>query len=131
MEADVEFLLIEREAQRLIAEFARASDDGRYDDLLEFFDAAATYRVGDVVLQGRHAIGKRVSVRTTPPRRGKHLYTNIIVTLHGDRVRMESDFVYIQLIEDQFVCRSIGRVIDILSQTKQGLRILDHEVVPG
>ena len=101
------------------------SDIGLRD--LELYAEDAVYRVGDVVLTGRAAIRERMEM--APPRRAKHVYTNILTHRDGTQLHGTADFVYFEQVDQTITPRSMGRVLDTLACLPEGLRIVEHQVI--
>jgi hypothetical protein len=85
--------------RRTLAIYCHLCDDGNFAELVDQFtpDGSFSY-LGDVV-RGHEHLRTWFESKQPPERRGKHLTTNAVVDIDGDRAHALSDFVFLRLLE--------------------------------
>ena len=98
--------------EQLLARYAHATDDRRFEDCGRLFALGAQLVVGRHTFDGREAIVATVRAAAANSEPGKHINMNIDAEVDGDRASVTSDFVFIKA--DRTV-GSAGRYIDELT----------------
>jgi hypothetical protein len=80
---------------RLLAEYCQLVDDGRFDEVVRRFTTDGTLVAGRETATGRDAVKALLQVTEPPEVRGKHLTTNSVIDVAGDRARAVSDFAFL------------------------------------
>jgi ketosteroid isomerase-like protein len=120
----------EVEIHRLLARYCHSCDDGDFDSLIDLFVDDASFVYAEWAPSGREAIRRWFESTQPPERRGKHLTTNIVVTLHGDNASAISDFVFLARSDGRFSPQLTGRYLDELRYHEDEWRFARREAVP-
>jgi SnoaL-like domain len=100
--------------RQTLARFCLLIDDGRFDELTEWFTADGTVIVRGASFVGRDAIRNWLSASNPPDKRGKHLTTNIVVDVDGDHADCAADFLFLNFVDGQLNPAFVGRYADQL-----------------
>jgi 3-phenylpropionate/cinnamic acid dioxygenase small subunit len=114
----------------VLARYCRTCDDGSFDDLVDLFTEDGTFEYGGTVTAGREALRSYFATVQTPERRGKHLTTNAVVCVEGDRAEVTSDWVFLTFVEGVLTPKLTGRYQDVLHRGRTSWRIARRVVVP-
>jgi 3-phenylpropionate/cinnamic acid dioxygenase small subunit len=98
----------------LLAEYCHLCDDGELDALVDRFTEDGVFAFGDRSLTGREQMLRWFSKTQSPERRGKHLTTNSIIEVDGDRATAVSDFVFFEKVDGRPVPFMAGTYVDEL-----------------
>jgi 3-phenylpropionate/cinnamic acid dioxygenase small subunit len=109
---DAATIAADLEIRRLVAEYCHAVDDGDFDGLLSLFAAEATFRFGDRSYEGEARIRRFFEATQQPEQRGKHLTTNVVVRVEGERAEVGSDFVFVRIVDGVLRPLLTGRYAD-------------------
>jgi uncharacterized protein (TIGR02246 family) len=120
----------EVEIHRLLARYCHACDDGDFDCLIDLFVDDASFVYAEWAPSGREEIRRWFETTQPPERRGKHLTTNIVVTLHGDDASVISDFVFLARSDGRFSLQLAGRYFDELRYDEDQWRFARRVAVP-
>jgi uncharacterized protein (TIGR02246 family) len=105
----------EREAiATLLAEYCHLCDDGDFEGLADRFTDDGTFVFGDRTMTGRNALIRWFERTQSPERRGKHLTSNVAVTIDGDRATVVSDYVFLTKVDGRPTPLIAGRYDDDL-----------------
>jgi hypothetical protein len=104
----------DHEIRRTLSAYCHFCDDGEFERLAEQFAADGSFVFGDEVVTGRPALVQWFESSQSPRRRGKHLTTNTIVDLVGDRAHAVSDYLFIRVTEGGVKPAIAGRYVDDL-----------------
>jgi len=102
------------EIRRTLSAYCHLCDDGEFDRLAEQFAPDGSFVFAGEIVTGRTALVQWFERSQTPKRRGKHLTTNTIVDLLGDRAHAVSDFVFLRMTEAGITPAIAGRYLDDL-----------------
>ena len=117
--------------RRLLAEYCHCVDDGRFDDVVALFTPDGVFAFGSLGAEGRDALRTWFAETHPPEQRGKHLTTNTVVDLDGDRAHAVSDFAFLGLRDARLVPSVAGRYHDELRRDDDGRwRIARRDAVP-
>jgi SnoaL-like domain len=97
---------------RALAEYCHLCDDGDFSNLVQRFAPGGSFAFGGAVVSGRDALEEWFARNQRPELRGKHLTTNAIVDVDGDRARVVSDFVFLRTIDGVVTPQIAGRYRD-------------------
>jgi hypothetical protein len=122
-------LTVESKVRRLIAEFAQATDDYRFDDVFDPIAEDAVFKAGDTELRGRKAIAERIVVPESHGPAEQALLDQHDWMIDGNDLGAASDFLCVQTVDGQLVHRSAGRVIDLYARDGDGLILTEREFV--
>jgi 3-phenylpropionate/cinnamic acid dioxygenase small subunit len=116
---------------RALAEYCRSCDDGRFEALGELFESDAALVIAGEVTRGRAAIIEAIASRQPPERRGRHMTTNVVVTVDGTTASAESDYVFFTFSTTGSLVPSVaGRYVDGLVRSGDGgWRFTSREIV--
>jgi len=116
-----------REAIRdVLASYCQLCDDGRFAEWAELFTDDARLHVMGTTHHGRAAVRSFIEAAQPPERRGKHLVTNVLVALDGDRARTWSDYLF---VDRNGTPTSVGRYHDELRREEGRWRFELREIV--
>jgi uncharacterized protein (TIGR02246 family) len=104
---------------RVLAEYCRTCDDGRFDAFAELWNDDAELVIGDEAWHGRTAVVDEIERRQPPARRGLHMTSNLVVDVDGDGdgAHVESDYVFLRMSKDGRLYPSVmGRYVDRLTR---------------
>jgi uncharacterized protein (TIGR02246 family) len=120
----------EVEINRLLARYCHACDDGDFDCLIDLFAEDASFVYAESAPSGREAIRRWFEMTQPPERRGKHLTTNMVVTLRGDEASVVSDFVFLARSDGRFIPQLAGRYLDELRYDGDQWRFVRRVALP-
>lgn len=113
----------EEAIRRLLARFVQLRDDKRFEEWAALFLPDGVFTYGSVVLVGPAAIRDDVS-RLLAGDRGKHLCTNSVIDVDGERARVVSDFVKLRPAAGP---AAAGYEIQVMGRYEDELRVVDGE----
>ncbi len=114
---------------RVIAEYCRRCDDGRFAEFAHLFAPDAQLVMRGQVVHGPEAITATISALQTPERRGRHMIANTVVELAGDRASAESDFVFFRArAAGPLEAVNSGRYLDEFTRQGQEWRFARREI---
>jgi ketosteroid isomerase-like protein len=106
---------------RVLAEYCRTCDDGRFDAFGELWADDAVLVIGDEEWSGRAAVVGEIERRQPPDRRGLHMTSNTVVDGDGDAAHVESDYVFLRMGSSGRLYPSVmGRYVDRLERGGDG-----------
>jgi uncharacterized protein (TIGR02246 family) len=106
---------------RVLAEYCRTCDDGRFDAFAELWTDDAELVIGDDTWRGRDAVAGEIERRQPPERRGLHMTSNTVVDGDGDGAHVESDYVFLRMGSNGRLYPSVmGRYVDRLARSGDG-----------
>ena len=122
----------ESEIRRTIAAYCHLIDDGDFRRLAEEFTPDGSFAFGEQVATGRDALVAWFAKNQPPHRRGKHITTNIIVDIDGDRASARSDFLFLRRIDGVVATEAAGRYRDTFVRTdgRWMIQRRDTELMP-
>lgn len=100
------------EIANLLAVYCQRCDDGDFDSLLECFSDDATFAFEQWEATGRDQLRRWFERNQSPDQRGKHLTTNSVIEVDGDRATARSDFVFLGRVDGRLVPLIAGRYLD-------------------
>ena len=115
---------IEHECARLVAYYANRNDESAWAELANLFVAdgrLARPTAPDDVIVGRDAI--LAAFKARPPRRTRHLCTNIVIHVIGEREASGECAIALFLAEDRI---KVGTFNDRFRLTEQGWRFAER-----
>jgi 3-phenylpropionate/cinnamic acid dioxygenase small subunit len=104
----------EAEIHRLLARYCHCCDDGEFGTLSELFVEEGSFVFAEWAPTGRDALQRWFESSQPPERRGKHLTSNVVVTIQGDEATVISDFVFLARSDGRFSAQLAGRYLDEL-----------------
>jgi len=99
--------------QRALAAYCQLCDDGEFGRLAEQFAPDGSFVFAGETVTGRAALERWFEAAQPPRRRGKHLTTNSIIDVEGDRASVVSDFVFVRLLGGVPALQMAGRYRDV------------------
>ncbi len=141
--------------QKLHAEYCACLDDGRYEDWPQFFTEECLYRIvprenferglplAALFFESRRMLEDRVfGIRNTlfhAPYYQRHIVSGVRVTdLTEGVIRCEASYIVMRTRQNEFPeILSIGRYLDVVARTDDGLKIrerqcvFDNELIPN
>jgi hypothetical protein len=112
--------------EQLIARYAHAIDDRRFDDAGRLFATDARLVVGRHTFDGRDAIVATMLAAAASSEPGKHICTNIDAEVEGMHATVASDFV---MIASNRTVASAGRYLDQLICTNGRWQFQQRQIV--
>lgn len=111
----------EEAIRRQLARFIQLRDDKRFGEWAALFEPAGVFTYGTKVLVGREAIRADVEELLRHDR-GKHLCTNSVIDVAGERAAVVSDVVKLRVVDDpdgpsRYEVQVMGRYHDELVRT--------------
>jgi 3-phenylpropionate/cinnamic acid dioxygenase small subunit len=114
---------------RVIAEYCRRCDDGRFGEFAQLFADDAQLVMRGQVAHGPDEITATIAALQTPERRGRHMVANTVVELAGDRASAESDFVFFRAGADgPLEAANSGRYLDEFARDDTEWRFTRREI---
>jgi hypothetical protein len=116
--------------QRLMAEYCRRVDDGRFGALAELFVADGVFEYGNDRHTGRSALIAFLEVSQVPERRGRHSCGYSVVDFDGvGGAEAVTDFVFLGRADASWFVKFVGRYHDTLRREHEGWRFVERRVV--
>jgi 3-phenylpropionate/cinnamic acid dioxygenase small subunit len=109
---DLDALIDDLMIRRVLARYCHLVDDNRLDQLLELFTPDATFSWGELSATGHVDLRAWLQRNHPPDRRGKHLTTNTVVDVDGDRAEAVSDFAFLGFRDQRVIPVYTGRYHD-------------------
>jgi 3-phenylpropionate/cinnamic acid dioxygenase small subunit len=116
----------ELEIRRTLATYCQSLDDGRFDDWVEVFTEDVTFAVMGSVFRGRDEVRGFIEPVQGPDVRGRHLISEPLITLDGDRATVTTDYCF---VTKALTVQSAGRYHDVLVRDGDRWRISVREIV--
>jgi hypothetical protein len=97
----------------LVGLHAQLTDDGEYERRVKLYTED-----GELVMLGKSTVGredlaKQMASTADPLRLGKHIVTNVVPTIDGDKAEVSSDFAFVRAIAGGgFGVMAAGRYAD-------------------
>jgi ketosteroid isomerase-like protein len=109
----------EEAVRRVLVEYCRYLDAGELDKWSELYEHDAVFAVpaANREIGGRDAIRRWMADTYDWANRGRHLTSNVIVTVDGNRATVDSDIVFFLATDDGPRLGLIGRYHDVLRRT--------------
>jgi 3-phenylpropionate/cinnamic acid dioxygenase small subunit len=85
--------------RQTLAIYCHHCDDAKFDELVDQFTSDGSFSYQGEVMRGHEQLRAWFEDKQPPDRRGKHLTTNSVVDIDGDRAYAKSDFVFLRLPE--------------------------------
>jgi hypothetical protein len=115
---------------KTLAAYCHHLDDGDFSGLARLFTLDGSYSYGPAQVCGRSGLESWFAEMNPPERRGKHLTTNLVVDVEGDRAVASSDYLFLRFVDGTLTLLFSGRYRDELVRTEDGWRILSRVVTP-
>jgi ketosteroid isomerase-like protein len=100
--------------RRTLAIYCHHCDDGDFAELVDQFTPDGSFAYLGEVVTGLEHLRAWFENRQPPERRGKHLTTNTVIDVDGDRAHAVSDFVFLRLLDGSPSPAIAGRYRDEL-----------------
>ena len=97
--ADMTALADELAIRRTLSSYCHRCDDGDFARLVDQFTRDGALVFGDEVVTGRAELLAWFERNQPAELRGKHLMTNTVVEVEGDRASALSDFVFLRVVD--------------------------------
>jgi hypothetical protein len=102
--------------RELVALHAQLTDDGEYERRVQLYT-----KDGELVMMGKSTVGhealaKQMASTADPQRLGKHIVTNVVPTIKGDKAEVSSDFAFVRANAGGFGVMAAGRYADIMER---------------
>ena len=117
-------VITDREAiADLLAEYCHLCDDGEFEALADRFSEDGTFEFGEHRMTGRAELRVWLEATQPPERRGKHVTTNVRITVDVDRATVVSDFVFLVKKDGRLVPLLAGRYDDDLERVRRAVAL--------
>lgn len=114
----------------LVARHAQLTDDGDWETRVGLYTEDGQFTSLDGILRrGRDELREAFSA-TAGRMAGKHITSNTVVTLDGDRASGLTDYAFFMVTKDAIVPGSVGRYHDEFVKGSDGWRFLSRRIVP-
>jgi hypothetical protein len=114
--------------RRILAIYCHRCDDGEFAKLVDLFTPEGSFAYQGEAVTGHEQLRDWFEDRQPPERRGKHLTTNTVIDIDGDRAHGESDFVFLRLVDGSPSPAVTGRYRDELHRVNGRWLIHRREV---
>jgi SnoaL-like domain len=116
--------------QRLMADYCRHVDDGRFEDAADLFVADGVFEYGADGHTGRAALIAFLEVSQVPERRGRHSCGFAAVDFDdATTATAVTDFVFLGRADGAWFIKFVGRYHDRLRQDADRWRFVERKVV--
>ena len=120
----------EQEIQRAFAQYCHRCDDGDFAALLDLFAADAELVYGERTCRGRaQVLAFFEELQGKPAQRGKHMTSNVIIEVAGDRASVLSDFLFVRFADGALSPVFTGRYRDRFARVAGRWCIARREIV--
>lgn len=116
--------------RRTLAAYCHHLDGGDFSSLARRFTEDGSYTYGTADMSGRATLESWFAETNPPERRGKHLTTNVIVDVEGDRAFAYSDYLFVRIVDGALTPLFSGRYRDELVRAEGGWLIRSRVVTP-
>ncbi|MEJ7583939.1 MAG: nuclear transport factor 2 family protein [Acidimicrobiales bacterium] len=116
----------EAQVRRTLAQYCQLLDDGRFDEWIELFTDDGTMLVMGGRHEGRDAIRAAVEPNQQAEQRGRHLLSEPVIDIDGDRAVVTTDYAF---VSRKLVVSSAGRYHDVLVRSDDRWRFASREIV--
>jgi hypothetical protein len=106
----------EESIRNLIGMHAQLTDDGLAEDRVNLYVKDGVFIQGEQRSEGRDELTKTFSLGKDPARRGKHITSNMVIDIKGDRAEVRTDFAMVKPSPEGMNVLAIGRYYDILEK---------------
>src|SRR5438067_827193 len=86
----------EEAIRNLIGRHAQLTDDGLAEERVQLYVKDGVFIQGDQRYEGHDAITTAFSAGKDPARRGKHITSNMVIELEGDKADVRTDFAMVK-----------------------------------
>lgn len=119
--------------EQLLVRFLWAADEGEPAEVAACFAEEGEWRLGEATLSGHDAIAAAIADMRAkgvagPGSGARHLGSNVIVEMSGDRVTARSCFTFVGQGDAGPAIRAVGSYRDILIRRSDGWRILHRSI---
>ncbi len=116
--------------QRLMAEYCRRVDDGRFSDVAALFVADGVFAYGPDRHLGGAALIAFLEVSQVPERRGRHSCGYSVVDFDDEtNAHAVTDFVFLGRADGAWFIKFVGRYHDTLRRDSDRWRFVERKVV--
>jgi 3-phenylpropionate/cinnamic acid dioxygenase small subunit len=114
----------------LVGRHAQLTDDGEWETRVGLYTEDGEFTSLDGVLRrGRDELREAFSA-TAGRITGKHITSNTVLTLDGDRASGRTDYAFFMVTGDAIVPGSVGRYHDEFVKGSDGWRFRSRRIVP-
>ena len=114
----------------LVARHAQLTDDGDWETRIDLYTEDGEFTSLDgVPRQGRDALREAFSA-TAGRITGKHITSNTVLHIDGDRAAGQTDFAFFMVTKDAVVPTAVGRYHDEFVRRPDGWRFQSRRIVP-
>ena len=118
------------ELMELVARHAQLTDDGDWETRVDLYSEDGEFTSLDgIPRRGREALREAFSA-TAGRITGKHITSNTVLTLDGDRASGLTDYAFFMVTKDAVVATSVGRYHDEFVKGSDGWRFRSRRIVP-
>jgi uncharacterized protein (TIGR02246 family) len=114
--------------RRTISEYSQRCDDGRFQEWSELFTEDGRFVVAGNATQGREPIRQMMAAMLPPGSRGKHITSNTIVDIDGDRAASTTDYLFVRPAPTGPVIVAAGRYRDRLVRDGTSWRFEERSI---
>jgi uncharacterized protein (TIGR02246 family) len=100
----------------LVGLHAQLTDDGDFERRVTLYTEDGELIMLGKSTVGREALGKQMASTADPLRLGKHITSNVVVTVNGDRADVSSDFAFVRAGAGGFGVMAAGRYADVMER---------------
>ncbi len=114
--------------RRILAAYCQLIDDGDFSGVADQFTPAGSFVFAGEVVAGRDALMHWFERSQPLHRRGKHIATNAIIDISGEKAVVTSDFLFFRFVKGVWSSQIAGRYRDVFAKIDGVWRLERREV---
>jgi hypothetical protein len=115
--------------QRVLSLYCQRCDDGDHAGVAALWAPDGELLYDGELIVGHAALEVWFAQKSPPDRRGKHLTTNVVVDVDGDRAAATSDYAFLRIEDGVIAVPFAGRYVDALARIDGTWRLTRRAIV--